>query len=167
MRLWAFILLSLFSCWTLAVINAASVKIYATTATGKGDLLGTVTFIDSADGLLIQLNLANLMPGPHGFHIHEIPSCDENGQAAGPHYDPQQTKQHLGPTGAGHRGDLPLIMANKEGMATNALLAPHLTVDDLKGHAVMIHEFGDNYSDKPKENGGGGPRIGCGVVGAA
>jgi Cu-Zn family superoxide dismutase len=28
----------------------------------------------------------------------------------------------------------------------------------------MIHEGGDNYSDKPKPLGGGGARIACGVV---
>jgi Cu-Zn family superoxide dismutase len=39
-----------------------------------------------------------------------------------------------------------------------------LGVDDLRGHALMIHEGGDNYSDQPKPLGGGGARIACGVV---
>jgi len=165
MRLFVFMLFSMFSLMAAAVINMTSVKMYATAPTGRGDLIGTIVFIEAADGLLIQLNLANLAPGPHGFHVHEIPSCDDNGEAAGPHYDPDMTKKHLGPKSLGHRGDLPLIMADKNGMATNALLAPHLSLNDLKGHAIMIHEFGDNYSDTPKKNGGGGPRIACGIVG--
>ena len=28
----------------------------------------------------------------------------------------------------------------------------------------MIHAGGDNYSDQPKPNGGGGARIACGVI---
>lgn len=164
MRLFVFVLLLVCSWMAFAVINMTDVKMYATTPTGHGDLIGTIGFIESDKGLLIQLNLANLAPGPHGFHIHEIPACDDNGEAAGPHYDPDMTKKHLGPNGAGHRGDLPEIVVNKEGMATDALLAPRLSLADLKGHAVVIHEFGDNYSDTPKMNGGGGPRVACGIV---
>jgi len=28
----------------------------------------------------------------------------------------------------------------------------------------MVHAGGDNFSDQPEPLGGGGPRIGCGVV---
>jgi len=35
---------------------------------------------------------------------------------------------------------------------------------DLAGHAVVIYEGGDNFSDQPKPLGGGGGRIACGVV---
>ena len=41
---------------------------------------------------------------------------------------------------------------------------PHLTVADVKGHSIMIHVGGDNYSDQPAPLGGGGARIACGVV---
>ncbi|MFZ2076615.1 MAG: superoxide dismutase family protein, partial [Xanthobacteraceae bacterium] len=42
--------------------------------------------------------------------------------------------------------------------------APHLTVAAVKGHAIMIHAGGDNYSDQPAPLGGGGARIACGVT---
>ena len=45
-----------------------------------------------------------------------------------------------------------------------AAVAPHLTVADVKGHSIMIHTGGDNYSDQPAPLGGGGARIVCGVV---
>jgi len=34
----------------------------------------------------------------------------------------------------------------------------------LKGHALMIHQGGDNYADTPEKLGGGGARAACGVV---
>jgi Cu-Zn family superoxide dismutase len=44
-------------------------------------------------------------------------------------------------------------------------LAPRIKdIQALKGHALMIHAGGDNYSDQPKPLGGGGARIACGVI---
>jgi hypothetical protein len=48
------------------------------------------------------------------------------GFAAGGHYDPGHTKKHLGPLStAGHRGDLPLLVVDSRGDATEAVTAPH------------------------------------------
>jgi Cu-Zn family superoxide dismutase len=44
------------------------------------------------------------------------------------------------------------------------VVAPHLTVDDVLGHSIMIHAGGDNYSDQPAPLGGGGARIACGKL---
>ncbi|EDQ9399748.1 superoxide dismutase family protein, partial [Salmonella enterica] len=45
------------------------------------------------------------------------------------------------------------------------LLAPRLkSLSELKGHSLMIHAGGDNYSDNPAKLGGGGARFACGVV---
>jgi Cu/Zn superoxide dismutase len=38
------------------------------------------------------------------------------------------------------------------------------TVADVRGHSIMIHAGGDNYSDQPELFGGGGARIACGVA---
>ena len=78
--------------------------------------------------------------------------------------DPANTGKHLGPRGQGHRGDLPVLRVDVSGNATNAVIAPHLKVADVKGRSIMIHAGGDNYSDQPDPLGGGGARIACGVV---
>ncbi len=138
---------------------------------GIGDKIGTITFSDSTTGLHIGPNLKELPEGPHGFHIHENPSCDgqekegkwEPASAAGGHLDPQHTGHHLGPNGHGHLGDLPVLDVNKQGEAKTATTAKRLKLAEIEGHSVMIHQGPDNYSDVPPM-GGGGARIACGVI---
>jgi Cu-Zn family superoxide dismutase len=85
-------------------------------------------------------------------------------QAAGSHFDPDKSGKHEGPYSAGHAGDLPPLYVGSDGKATTPVLAPRLKTSDLKGHSVMIHAGGDNFSDQPQPLGGGGGRIACGVV---
>lgn len=129
----------------------------------KGEVIGQINFTDSNYGLLIQPNLHNLPQGIRGFHIHEHPDCGEHGMNAGGHLDPAKTNSHQGPYGQGHLGDLPSLSIDAEGKANTPLLAPRLKTSDIKGHAVMIHAGGDNYSDTPPL-GGGGERIACGKI---
>lgn len=138
---------------------------------GIGEKIGTITFSDSKKGLEIKSKLIGLKPGPHGFHIHENPSCEggekdqkwEKALAAGGHLDPEHTGHHLGPNGKGHLGDLPVLEVNQKGEAKTTTFAPRLKLADIEGHSVMIHEGPDNYSDVPPM-GGGGARIACGVI---
>ncbi|KTD23187.1 superoxide dismutase family protein [Legionella londiniensis] len=144
------------------ICYAAELTVTMYTTGGKKPL-GQVTFTDSQYGLLIKPNLVGLPGGLHGFHIHEHPNCGEEGHDAGGHFDPQKTNTHQGPYGDGHLGDLPVLYVTKEGGANIPTLAPRLKTSDLPGHAVIIHEGGDTYSDTPKL-GGGGERIACGII---
>jgi Cu-Zn family superoxide dismutase len=156
-----------------AAAEEATAEIYAVSAEGIGDEIGTIQLADSADGLVIETDLGDLPPGPHGFHLHTHGSCEpahnDQGQmtaalGAGGHYDPDNTGRHAGPEGDGHKGDLPVLEVAGDGTAKVTLKAPRLTVADARGRALMIHAGGDNYSDEPKPLGGGGARIACGVV---
>lgn len=147
--------------FNIASAGAINVEIYSTK---NNAAMGTISFKDTGAGLLITPNLTSLSPGIHGFHIHQFSSCGDNGNKAGGHYDPKQTKSHLGPYQSGHDGDLPALMVNKREQAKLPLLAPNLKVSDLYGHSVMIHLGGDNYSDTPNPLGGGGARLACGVI---
>jgi Cu-Zn family superoxide dismutase len=149
-----------------------TVTMYKIDANGIGPEIGTLMFQQTRKGLRIEAALGNLPPGDHGFHIHEKPDCGpgekdgkkQAGLAAGNHLDPAATGKHLGPDGAGHRGDLPVLKVDAEGNATEVMYVLRLGLDDVRGRALMIHEGGDNYSDQPKPLGGGGARIACGVV---
>jgi len=162
------------ACSAALAANAAdkTVTINAISNEGIGISIGMIKFSDTDDGLLITPSLSDLTPGPHGFHIHEKPDCSPAekdgkklaGLAAGGHFDPFKSNHHEGPEGQGHQGDLPALMVNEDGTASRVLSAPRLKLENIVGHAVMIHEGSDNYSDEPKPLGGGGARIACGVI---
>lgn len=155
-----------------------TVEMHRVSAEGIGDPIGTVVFRDSAEGgSVVIATMTGLQPGPHGLHLHENGSCepgeDDQGEmaaamAAGGHWDPEQTGEHRGPNGRGHRGDLPVlqVLVDEDGAkdVKRVGYAPHVSPDEVSGLAVVIHEHGDNYQDEPKPSGGGGPRIACGVV---
>ena len=156
-----------------ALAASQTVTIHQISPQGVGASIGTVTLEDSAEGLLIKPDLNNLQPGEHGFHLHENPTCapgEEKGTiaagiASGDHFDPAHNEQHRGPLATdGHKGDLPELDVAADGTATEPLVAPYVTVADIGGRALVIHENDDNYSDQPTKLGGGGPRIACGVV---
>jgi len=138
---------------------------------GVGQSIGTVTITEGPGGLVFTPKLTGLLPGSHGFHVHQNPDCATAskdgkpvpGLAAGGHYDPAGTAKHLGPQGAGHLGDLPALIVGDDGKATTAVVAPRLKMADMKGRSLMIHAGGDNYSDQPAPLGGGGARVACGV----
>ena len=134
-----------------AAAATAEATVKSISPAGVGARLGTVTFTDTTGGLLITPKLSGLPPGEHGFHIHEKGDCGPGmnqgkpaaGFAAGGHYDPAHTKKHLGPfTTAGHRGDLPVLVVDGRGNATQPVTAPHLTVAEIRGRSIMIHAGG-------------------------
>ncbi len=150
-----------------------TVSMAMTTPTGVGEKIGDIVIRQSASGAMFVLNLKDLAPGPHGFHVHDNPDCNPTtvketvvaGGAAGGHWDSDHTGKHAGPAGAGHIGDLPVLIAQADGTAVQSLVAPRIRdISVLKGHALMLHKNGDNYSDEPAPLGGGGPRFACGVI---
>lgn len=142
-------------------------------ADGDKDV-GEVVISKSDYGLVFAPDLKDLQAGIHGFHVHGNPDCsaiEKDGKttlggAAGGHLDPKGSNKHGYPwTDDNHLGDLPALMVDAHGNATHPVLAPRLkSLDDVKGHALMIHAGGDNYSDEPAPLGGGGARMACGVI---
>lgn len=155
-----------------AQAETAQAPIKAISAEGEGNDIGMITFSDTPDGLLINVNMTALPAGSHGMHIHEVGDCGPGiadgkavaGLAAKGHFDPAHTGAHLGPQGHGHKGDLPYLTVAPDGTAQTTLTAPHLKVSDIRNRSVIIHAGGDNYADSPAKLGGGGERIACGVI---
>jgi len=131
----------------------------------SGKSAGYIRADDTPYGLMLTPHLQGFSQGMHGFHVHAIPLCDDGGRSAGGHFDPVRTNVHLGPYhGSGHLGDLPVLMVGADGKATLPVLAPRLTLSELKGHSLMIHAGGDDYSKNVQKLPGSMIRIACGVV---
>ena len=131
-------------------------------------LSGTATFTPAGDGLRVSVQVKHAPPGTHGIHIHEHGSCDDSGNAAGGHYNPDGShhgflpKDHF--TGA-HAGDFGNIKVGPNGTGHLTLTLPGLTLGgkshDVLGHAVILHEKADDFG---QPTGNAGARIGCGVI---
>lgn len=161
-------LLSIFFFFLAGVAKASIIiPMFLTSPCACGKFLGIIKADDTIYGLLLTPYLKGLPPGIHGVHIHNLPCCGRNGMLAGGHFDPVKTGRHLGPYNSGHLGDLPVLIVNRRGCATLPILAPRLKLALIEGRSLIIDACGDNYSDCPRFNGGGGPRIACGVIGYA
>jgi Cu-Zn family superoxide dismutase len=146
------------------------VEMHNVNGEGVGAKIGTIIVTETPKGLSFKVDVAGIPPGEHGFHLHEKGDCGpgvkeskkQAALAAGGHYDPASRHSHGGPQGNGHKGDLPFLTATDKGVNVE-VQAPRLTITDVEGRALVIHEGGDNYTNPP-ENGGGMGRIACGVV---
>ena len=156
------------------------VQLNLVTTQGVGQTIGSVKITETDRGLEFAPTLRALPPGKHGFHIHAEGSCQpamKEGKAvaagaaggvqgvAEPGEGVVDYAKGAGPLGAGHLGDLPLLVVNDAGVADQPIIAPRLkTLAEVKGKALMVHVGGDNMADSPQPLGGGGERFACGVI---
>lgn len=153
----------------IAVAQGVTVDINRISDNGVGEKIGTV-LVTGGKGVTFKVAVTGMPKGQRGFHVHEKGDCGPGmkdgkmtaGVAAGDHYDPETRKSHKGPKGSGHKGDLPALSASDKGI-NQTVTAPRLKLSDIQGRSIVIHEGGDNYTDKP-ENGGGKGRIACGII---
>ena len=78
-----------------------------------GSSVGEVMFQEMRSGVLVRAALTDLLPGPHGFHIHETGACTPDFAAAGEHLAPDGHEHGFAATDAPHAGDLPNVVATK------------------------------------------------------
>lgn len=144
-----------------------------------GESLGTATFMDTPNGVLIEIGLEGLPEGRLGLHIHEFGECnpDDDFESAGDHFNPTGADHgYLSPEGP-HAGDLPNQSIGADGTLTVTLLNPLITLRDEEpsdarlarlnilggeGAALIVHTEADDYVTQP--HGDAGDRLACGVI---
>ena len=129
---------------------------------------GTVTFTKTGDIVQVVADITGLTPGKHAFHIHEFGDCSApDAASAGSHFNPTK-KPHGAPDAAEHHaGDFGNLEADSSGKAHLELKSSMLKFsgeNSILGHAVIVHEKVDDWS-QPVGNAGG--RVACGVIGIA
>src|SRR5690606_19270040 len=142
----------------------------------QGTSVGTATFRQRGETVVIDLEVKGLQPGEHAVHIHNVGACHAEGEdgkaftSAGPHFNPFN-KQHgtENPEGP-HAGDLPNITVGADGTAKarfeNSLVTladgPVNSLFQPGGTCLVIHAGPDDYRTDPAGN--AGDRVACGVI---
>jgi Cu-Zn family superoxide dismutase len=158
-------------------VPAAAGAFAAATATAEfidrnKNAIGKATLEQTPTGVLIDLELNGLPPGPHAIHVHGVGTCadaEAGFKASKGHVNPRGKKHGLrnpkGPDG----GDLPNIFAAADGSVRAEMFTNRVTISggdaallDGDGSALVMHEKPDDHMAQPI--GGAGARIACGVV---
>ncbi len=147
-----------------AAIGTASIK-----GTTEGStVIGSVSFMETADGLQVEASVANVSEGKHGFHIHEKGDCSDEGKAAGGHFNPANVKHGYMPQEGhehAHAGDMGNIEVAADGTGTLSVFLSGVYLvgrePSVAGLSVILHEKEDDFG-QPTGNAGG--RIGCGII---
>lgn len=122
-----------------------------------GTTVGTVSFADEDDHLVVTVEAEELEPGFHGLHIHTVGTCEPNSVApdggepgnflsAGGHLQIDGRTEHPA------SGDLTSLQVGEDGTGMLVTTTDMVTLDDLRaddGRAVIIHEGADNFANIP------------------
>lgn len=133
-----------------------------------GARIGTATFADTQNGLLVSGTVSGLGRGAHGVHIHAVGKCDSPFITAGGHFDPDRKRHGFKNREGPHRGDLPNIDMPAAGTLKFEFLMPNVTVNATNplvggdGSSIVFHTSGDDHITDPE--GMSGSRLACGVI---
>lgn len=136
----------------------------------KGAEVGTATLTPMAKGVRISLDLKDLPPGEHAFHVHETGKCEgPKFDTAGGHFAPTKNPHGFDDASGPHAGDMPNLIVGGDGKLKTEVINTTVTLSGggnaltkKGGTALMIHEKADDYKSQPAGN--AGARIACGEI---
>ena len=139
-------------------------------ANSQGQKVGEATLTQTPQGVKIAVQVENLPPGVHAFHIHEKGVCETPDFAsAGGHFNPFGKHHGLKNPQGPHAGDLPNLTVGPDGKGSLETMATLVTLKEGKnsllqpgGTSLVIHANSDDAMTDPAGN--AGPRIVCGVI---
>jgi len=136
----------------------------------QGASVGTATLSPTREGgVRIALDLKNLAPGEHAFHVHQEARCEPPFATAGPHFNPGAKKHGLENPDGSHAGDMNNVTVGADGTAKAVIVNTQVTFGDGAnslfvngGTSLVIHAKPDDMKTDPAGN--AGDRIACGLI---
>lgn len=136
------------------------------------NVVGHADFRSTGRGVLIEIDMRGLNPGPHAVFLHMTGACDPATRftSAGPIFSFEADRPHGFLAKGGPRaGDLPTQFAAADGTlhASFSTTAVTLgdgakTIFDRDGVSIIVHAKGDDYVSQP--DGRSGARVACGII---
>ena len=146
---------------------------HATIVNPNGERIGDAVFEQAPAGVIINVRVAGLAPGPKGLHLHSVGACAPDFAAAKGHINPDGRRHGLR-NDSPDNGDLPNLHVRADGSAAAEFFHQRVRISpgaatpnappllDEDGSAIVIHAAPDDHKTQPI--GGAGGRIGCGVI---
>lgn len=166
------ICLSLFSCasreekeekLTKAAesVSMATADMHSSTLKG---LKGKVDLKQEGENLVVSADVQGLRANRKlGFHIHENGVCEgPDYKSAGDHFNPDNAHHGAPDASMRHRGDMGNLQTDKNGNAVTTITLKKVSLSEIIGKAILIHEKADDLKSQPSGN--SGKRIACGLI---
>ncbi len=165
--------LPVFLILSTAVYAANEIKSSASAdlMNAKGEKIAHAVLTQEGDGVRIAVDVKNLEPGLHAFHIHNVGSCvAPDFKSAGPHFNPSKKEHGLENPKGHHAGDMPNFNVPADGTAHAEVVNKEVSLDASGvnslfhegGTALVIHAKADDGKTDPA--GSAGDRVACGVI---
>lgn len=125
----------------------------------EGKKIGVALLKEDKGGVRIQVEVSQLGPGNHGFHIHEKAFQGTDFKTAGAHLNPLGKEHGLKNPKGPHLGDMHNLRVKEDGTAvqTEYLEGANLKKDhpnSLLGKSIIIHKDEDDQITNPAGNSG-------------
>lgn len=130
-----------------------------------GGIHGTVKIqeVSYKGPLRFTVQISNIQPGLHGFHIHASGNDLMGPDGLCSHYNPMGAKHGGRNDPNAHRGDLGNIYVDSNGQANETFVANLLRYDDIIGRGLVVHDHEDDLGrgsfDDSTTTGHSGKRI--------
>jgi len=133
------------------------------------EVMGTIAFTQTPEGLRVKAQVMHLPSGQHAYHVHLYGDCSgPEGKSAGTHFNFNGPSKEPPDNIAQITGDLGQLEADANGNASVESIIKNATLYGpyaIIGRSVVVHAKPNDPSSPPM--GDAGSRLACGVIGIA